>query len=74
MSKQDDDFWRRFEELDRRRVQQLSAREKAFRQLEPDSADDLDPTAVEAWREYRETVGRLERSVAELERLVWEMK
>lgn len=74
MTQTDEDFWRRFDELDRRRVSQLRRRELALRQLSPASANSRDAVAIDAWREYCESIGRLEQSIAELERLIWEMK
>ncbi len=74
MTKSDEDFWRRFDELDYRRIGQLRRRESALRQLSPTSASSRDPAAIEAWREYCESVDQLEQSIAELERLIWDIK
>jgi hypothetical protein len=73
MSKTDDDFWRRFDELDGRRVRHSWRRAEAFRRLNPSTSKSDDPEAKAAWRQYCESVDRLEQSVAELERLVWQI-
>ena len=72
MTEMDHDFWRRFDELDVRRAKQLKRRERALRELGPSSGGD--PSAIEAWREYCESIDRLEQSLAELERLIWDAK
>lgn len=73
MGTSDDDFWRRFDELDRRRRSDLRKREAALKRLNPATAHSGDSAAREAWREYCESVERLEQSVTELERLIWRL-
>jgi hypothetical protein len=73
MASSDEEFWRRFDELDRRRIRHSRRREEALRRLNPStsSCDDLDAKA--AWHQYCDSVDRLEQSVTELERLVWQI-
>jgi hypothetical protein len=73
MGTSDDDFWRRFDELDRRRRSDLQKREEALKRLDPATAHSGDSAARAAWLEYCESVERLEQSVAELERLIWSL-
>jgi hypothetical protein len=74
MATSDEEFWRRFDELDKRRVRHSRRREDALRRLSPSTSRVDDPDAKAAWREYCESVDRLEQSVAELERMVWQIK
>jgi hypothetical protein len=74
MQGSDDDFWRRFDELDGRRRLHSRARDDAFRRLSPLTARSDDSESRERWRQYCESVDKLEESIAELERLVWRMK
>lgn len=74
MPSSDEKFWRQFDELEGRRVRHSRQREDAFRRLNPSSSMTDDPAANATWRQYCESVDRLEQSVAELERLVWQIK
>jgi len=74
MVSSDEEFWRRFDELDGGRVRHSRRREEAFRRLNPSTFRSNDPEAKAAWRQYCESVDRFEQSVAELERLVWQME
>lgn len=73
MSPSNEDFWRQFDELDRRRRRSYRRHEEAFRRLDPSTAEPVDSTSRDTWREYCETVKELERSVAELESLTWRL-
>jgi hypothetical protein len=74
MATSDEEFWRRFDELDGRRVRHSRRREDALRKLNPSSSRSDDPEATAMWRQYCESVDRLEQSVTELERLMWQIK
>jgi hypothetical protein len=74
MTTSDQDFWRQFDELERRRATQHKRREVALRLLSPATASSEDADARSAWEQYCESVHRLEASIEELERLIWRMR
>jgi hypothetical protein len=74
MATSDEEFWRQFDELDRRRVGLSRRRGAAMRRLSPSSARSDDPEATATWRQHCDSVDRLEQSLTELERLMWQVK
>ena len=66
-----DDFWRQFETLESTRTRSASRREAAFRRLAERAAPYGDLEA--AWQDYCESVDEFDRSITEIERLVWTM-
>ncbi len=74
MANTDDEIWRQFDEIDRRRARDSRRRQDAFRRLARLDAERGDEDARNAWKEYCDSVDRLEKSLIELEALLWRMK
>lgn len=74
MATSDEKFWRRFDELEGRRVRHSRRREDALRRLNPAASSRDDPEATATWRLYCESVDRLEETLTEFERLMWQIK
>lgn len=74
MANTDDEIWRQFDEIDRRRARDSRRRQDAFRRLGRLSAERWDEDARNAWKEYCDSADRLEKSLDELEALLWRMK
>ncbi len=73
MTISDDEFWRRFDELDGQRIRYNKRREEAFRRLRPTATNWDDADDRTAWNQYCESVERIEQNLAELEKLIWRM-
>jgi hypothetical protein len=69
----EEEFWLRFNEIDRRRREHSCDLGYALKALDPGKVSATDPESIAAWRRYCESVASLEASLVELERLMWRL-